>query len=118
MLTPETSRRRGSDRDAALLLLRHVVHHGGAVVDLTHAMGDPRVEEDALAGRRLPGIDVGHDADVADGRDVVRGVHETLLSEESWNAARAALPAIRLHRERVWSARGPGILGGLLPKRW
>jgi hypothetical protein len=33
MVAPEASRRRRSDRDAALLFLFHPVHRGGAVVD-------------------------------------------------------------------------------------
>src|SRR6266852_585607 len=52
------------DRDAALLLLDHPVHGGGAVVHLTHLVDPARIEEDAFGRGRLPGIDVGHDADV------------------------------------------------------
>ena len=55
----------GGDRDAALLLLLHPVHDGSALVDLAHLVGAARVVEDSLCGRRLTGIDVGHDADVA-----------------------------------------------------
>ena len=53
------------DRDAALLLLGHVVHDRRALVDLTDLVGLAGVVEDALGGRGLAGIDVGHDADVA-----------------------------------------------------
>ena len=56
---------RGGDRDAALLLLLHPVHHGGALVHLTHLVRATRVEEDALRGRRLTGVDVRHDPDVS-----------------------------------------------------
>ncbi|APA94092.1 hypothetical protein NS506_00001 [Nocardia seriolae] len=63
---PETGRRGRRDGDAAFLLLRHPVHGGGAVVHLTDLVGDTGVEEDAFGSRRLTGIDVGHDADVAD----------------------------------------------------
>jgi len=52
------------DRDATLLLLHHPVHGGGAVVDLTHLVDAAGIEEDAFGRGRLPGIDVGHDADV------------------------------------------------------
>src|SRR5262249_47563203 len=52
------------DRDAALLLLLHPVHGGRALVDLADLVVLPRVVEDALGRSRLPGIDVGHDADV------------------------------------------------------
>ena len=59
-------RRGGRDGDAALLLLLHPVHRGGAVVDLADLVVDPGVEEDALGRRGLAGVDVRHDADVAD----------------------------------------------------
>ena len=55
----------GGDRDAALLLLLHPVHHGGALVDLADLVGAPGVVEDALGRRRLAGVDVRHDPDVA-----------------------------------------------------
>ena len=57
--------RGGRDRDAALLLLLHPVHDGSALVDLAHLVGAAGVEEDALGRRRLTGVDVGHDPDVA-----------------------------------------------------
>ena len=65
VIAPETRRRRGRDRDAALLFLLHPVHHGSPLVDLTELVGDAGVEEDALGRRGLAGIDVRHDADVA-----------------------------------------------------
>ena len=55
----------GGDRDAALLLLLHPVHHGRALVDLADLVGAPGVVEDALGRRRLTGVDVRHDPDVA-----------------------------------------------------
>jgi hypothetical protein len=57
--------RGGGDGDAALLLLDHEVHRGGALVDLAHLVVDPRVEEDPLGHRGLARVDVGHDPDVA-----------------------------------------------------
>jgi hypothetical protein len=54
----------GRDGDAALLLLLHPVHHGGAFVHLADLVGDARIEQDAFGGRGLTGIDVSHDADV------------------------------------------------------
>ena len=53
------------DRDAALLLLRHPVHRGRAVVRLTDLVVDACIEQDALGGRGLAGVDVGHNADVS-----------------------------------------------------
>src|SRR4051794_26130591 len=66
VVLPPAGRRGGRDRDAALLLLLHPVHDGGALVDLTDLVGDARVEEDALGRGGLTGVDVSHDADVAD----------------------------------------------------
>ena len=54
------------DRDAALLLLLHPVGRRRTVVGLTDLVVDTGVEEDALRRRRLAGVDVRHDADVAD----------------------------------------------------
>ncbi len=65
---PEAGGGGAGDGDAALLLLRHPVHGGGALVHLADAVGDAGVEEDALRGGGLAGIDVGHDADVAGAR--------------------------------------------------
>ena len=55
---------RGSDGDAALLLLSHPVHGGGAVMGLTDLVVDAGVVEDTLGGG-LTGIDMGHDTDVS-----------------------------------------------------
>ena len=53
------------DGDAALLLLDHPVHGGGAFVDLADLVVAPRVIEDALGRGGLARVDVGHDPDVA-----------------------------------------------------
>ncbi len=63
---PEYGRRGGGDRDAALALLGHPVHHGVTVVDLAQLVGEAGVEQDALRRRRLAGIDMSHDANVSD----------------------------------------------------
>ena len=65
-VAPERRRGGGRDRDAALLLLRHPVHDGRALVHLAHLVGAARVVEDPLGRRRLAGVDVRHDPDVAD----------------------------------------------------
>jgi hypothetical protein len=64
MPTPEARGRGGRDRDPALLLLLHPVHRGGAIVDLADLVALAGIEKNALGRRRLPGIDVRHDADV------------------------------------------------------
>ena len=87
MIPPEARRRGRRDRDAALLLLLHPVHHRGPVVDLAELVRDPGVEEDALGGGGLPGIDVRHDADVP-------GLREGL----TFLAIRLVMPASRRGR--------------------
>ena len=62
---PEAGRRGRRDGDPALLLLLHPVHGRGALMDLADLVGLAGVIEDALGGRRLAGVDVRHDADVA-----------------------------------------------------
>jgi len=84
---PPAGRRGRRDGDAALLLLLHPVHGGRALVDLTDLVVDTGVEEDALSGGGLAGVDVRHDADVADlgqvGGDVDSHVVLFLLSQNS-----------------------------------
>jgi len=62
---PEAGDGGGRDRDAALLLLLHPVGGGGAVVHFAELVVHTGVEQDALGGRRLAGVDVSGDADVA-----------------------------------------------------
>ena len=65
------------DRDATLALLLHPVGGGGAVMDFAHLVHHAGVEEDALRGGRLAGVDVRGDADVTrvfQGERAVRGV--------------------------------------------
>ena len=66
VVVPETGRCSRGDGDAALLLLRHPVHRGCAIVDLTNLVGNTRVKQNALCCGGLSRIDVRHDADVAD----------------------------------------------------
>src|SRR5437773_6011279 len=63
-IVPPTGGGGRGDGDAAFLLLLHPVHHRRAFVHLAHLVRDPRVIEDPLRSGSLPGIDVGHDADV------------------------------------------------------
>src|SRR6266568_2545946 len=65
VLAPEGGGRGGGDGDAALALLLHPVHDGGALMDLANLVRDAGVEEDSLGRGRLTGIDVRHDADVS-----------------------------------------------------
>jgi hypothetical protein len=63
----------GGDGDAALTLLLHPVHLGGAVVDLADLVDAAGVEQEALGHGGLAGVDVGDDADVADLVDLRHG---------------------------------------------
>ena len=65
VVVPDARRGCGGDGDAALLLLRHVVHGRGAVVDLADLVALAGVVEDALGRGGLARVDVGHDADIA-----------------------------------------------------
>jgi hypothetical protein len=60
----------------------HPVHRGSALVDLTDLVGDAGVEQDALGGGGLTGVDVRHDADVADNLEV-RGDVDSHLCQRS-----------------------------------
>src|SRR5271156_825489 len=62
---PGSGRRSRRDRDAALALLLHPVHYRGAFVHFANLVGHTRIEQDALSGRRLSGVNVSHDPDVA-----------------------------------------------------
>jgi hypothetical protein len=65
-IVSEPMRRRGGrrNRDPPLLLLLHPVHGGSAIMHLAHPMDPARIEQDPFGGRRLSGIDMGHDADI------------------------------------------------------
>ena len=57
--------RSGRDRNTTFLFLLHPVHGGVAIVDFADLVGLTGVIQNALGGRRLTGIDVRHDADIA-----------------------------------------------------
>ena len=113
---PEAGRGGGRDRDAALLLLLHPVHRGRALVHFTDLVVLAGVVEDALGRRRLPGIDVGHDADVP--VQFERTLHApydpclwSLFSEKAGRPSRAepvvslrARPGFRPRRGVSWSS--------------
>ncbi len=65
VVVPETGGGGGGDGDAALLLLLHPVHDGGAVVDFADLVGDAGIVENPFGGGGLAGVDVGHQADIA-----------------------------------------------------
>ena len=63
---PVAGDRRGDDRDPALALLLEVVGRRVALVDVPHPVDLAGVVQDPLGRRRLAGVDVRDDADVAD----------------------------------------------------
>ena len=65
VIVPKAGRRGRGDRDAALLLLLHPIHRGGALMHFADFVGAAGVIEDPLGRRRLAGIDMRHDADIA-----------------------------------------------------
>ena len=79
LFAPIGGGRGGRDRDATLLLLLHPVHGGGALMDLAHLVAAAGIEEDPLGRRRLAGIDVGHDAEVAVVLDLMGSRHQAGL---------------------------------------
>ncbi len=62
------------DGDAAFGLLRIVIGRGGAHIHLAGAMLRPAGKQHPLGHRRLAGVDVGNDADVADFGEVGAGI--------------------------------------------
>ena len=62
---PDTGGSGGSNRNAALLLLHHPVHRGGAFVHFADLVCFTRIEQDTLGGRRLSGVDVRHNTEVS-----------------------------------------------------
>jgi len=65
LVAPDGGGRGRRDGDAALLLLLHPVHRRGAFVHLADLVALAGVVQNPLGGRGLPGIDVGHDAEIA-----------------------------------------------------
>ena len=76
LVMPESGGRGRGDGDAALLLLLHPVHGRSAVVHFADLMRLAGIIEDALGRRRLSGIDVGHDAEIAIVLDSVAARHD------------------------------------------
>ena len=108
VVVPERGGRRRRDRDAALLLLGHVVHDRGALVDLTDLVGLAGVVEDALGRRGLAGIDVGHDADVAVALEgeLTLGHCQITLTRRRTNTRRTRVTSTRVGEPR--RADSPG----------
>ncbi len=81
-----------------------------AVVDIAHAVGCAGVVQDALGGRRLAGIDVGDDADVA---NALRSVWDMVFNDPvrpvglECEDRRAAQQVAQRPRPRH---RGPGLM--------
>ena len=109
---PDAVRRGRLDRDALLALELHRVHLGADAVlaaDFVNLMDTTRIEEDALGERRLAGVDVRRDADVADAVDgdaSGQGIL-SLFEGEAWgdSSGREHLP--RRRPRHLATLRGP-----------
>ncbi len=90
---PGGRRRGGGDGDAALALLLHPVHGGGAFVHFADLVGHTRIEQDALGAGGFPRIDVRHDPDVPDVLELDLACHsERFVRATSDNARRLCWP--------------------------
>ena len=78
MFAPKTGGRSGRDRDTTLLLLRHIVHGGGAVMHLAHAVQTPGVVENAFRGCGFACVDMRGNANVAEFTQRYFASHEIL----------------------------------------
>ena len=65
LVGPECGGRGGRNRDAALLLLLHPVHRRSAVMDFADFVRLAGIIKNPLGRRRLAGVDMRHDAEVA-----------------------------------------------------
>ena len=92
---PEAGGRGRRDGDAALGFLLHEIHGRGAVVHFTDLVGLASVIKDPLSRRRLPSINVSHDAEVAVILDVVLAGH-SLSAPEFRSPAIMGEGAVRL----------------------
>ncbi|VVT18912.1 transposase [Roseovarius sp. EC-SD190] len=78
---PEGRGRGRSNGDTAFLLLLHPVHRCGAVVDFADFVGLAGVEQNALGGRGLARIDVGHDPEIPVTLEGIVACHDSNASE-------------------------------------
>ena len=95
------------DVDPVLVLLFHPVHRGRPVVHFAQLVGPARVIQDPLGSRSLPGIDVGHDADVADLVER-RGSRHLVLSLRQQKRGATRRPLAGRSRSAMPRAR-PGV---------
>ena len=65
VIFPEAGGGRRGDRDPSLFFLLHPIHGCGPLIDLSDLIGHAGIVENPLRRRGLPGVDMGHDADVA-----------------------------------------------------
>ena len=97
----------GLDGDAALALLRHIVGHRGAVVDVAQAVRAPGVKEHTLGGGGLARIDVGDNAYISCFEQIVSGCHVPYASHTKRPPHLARHPVIvQMRPPRYRSKRG------------
>lgn len=81
---PGAAHGRGEDGDPTIALLGVEVGDGGAVVDLTTLVGGPGEVQDPLGDGGLAGVDVGEDAQVADGGQRTGEVTVQVGTHDPW----------------------------------
>ncbi|MCY1172989.1 hypothetical protein D9M73_131380 [compost metagenome] len=96
-LARRSSRR---DRDPALLLLLHPVHRRGAFMHFADLVGLAGVIKNTLGRRRLAGVDVRHDTDVAIAFERMAAGHVS-ASLAMWGAGWSGSPRYRLRLQRA-----------------
>ena len=110
VVVPEAGRGRGGDGDAALLLLRHPVHRGRALMDLAELVDLLRVEEDPLGHGRLARVDVGDDPDVPGLRERDLACHGSIAVPDyhlKWLKALLASAILWVSSRRLTAAPRP-----------
>ena len=86
LVAPVDGGRGRGDRDPALLLQLHVVHHRAFALDLLDHVDAAGVEQDPLGQRGLARVDVGRDPDIADVAKVFHGRRSLSRRPKGWNA--------------------------------
>jgi hypothetical protein len=64
VIFPETGSGGRGDGNPSLLFLLHPIHGCRTFIDLSYSVGDASIIENSFCRRRLPSVDVSHDANV------------------------------------------------------
>jgi len=92
VVLPRAGCRGGGDRNSALSLLFHPVHHRSSLMDLTDFIGPAGVEQNSLRNRRLSRVDMGNNANIADMFEILCSWHNQALSYQPLAFSTRACP--------------------------